>query len=77
MWWSAVAPRPSWTRSRPGWSNAPAGRWSGSPPTWPNRTRMAEAGGGRIVTIASVAGLRALREHYSYCASKAALIMAT
>jgi NAD(P)-dependent dehydrogenase (short-subunit alcohol dehydrogenase family) len=40
-------------------------------------TRMADAGGGRIVTIASVAGLRALREHYSYCASKAALIMAT
>jgi NAD(P)-dependent dehydrogenase (short-subunit alcohol dehydrogenase family) len=40
-------------------------------------TRMADAGGGRIVTIASVAGLRALREHYAYCASKAALIMAT
>jgi NAD(P)-dependent dehydrogenase (short-subunit alcohol dehydrogenase family) len=39
--------------------------------------RMADVGGGRIVTIASVAGLRALREHYAYCASKAALIMAT
>lgn len=38
--------------------------------------RMAQAGGGRIVNVASVAGLRALREHYSYCASKAALIMA-
>ena len=39
--------------------------------------RMAEAGGGRIVTVASAAGLRALPEHYSYCASKAALVMAT
>jgi NAD(P)-dependent dehydrogenase (short-subunit alcohol dehydrogenase family) len=39
--------------------------------------RMADAGGGRIITIASAAGLRALPEHYSYCASKAALIMAT
>lgn len=39
--------------------------------------RMAEAGSGRIVNIASTAGLRALSEHYSYCASKAALIMAT
>jgi NAD(P)-dependent dehydrogenase (short-subunit alcohol dehydrogenase family) len=39
--------------------------------------RMADAGGGRIVTIASAAGLRALPEHYSYCASKAALVMAT
>lgn len=39
--------------------------------------RMADAGGGRIVTVASAAGLRALPEHYSYCASKAGLIMAT
>jgi NAD(P)-dependent dehydrogenase (short-subunit alcohol dehydrogenase family) len=39
--------------------------------------RMADAGGGRIVTVASAAGLRALREHYAYCASKAGLIMAT
>ena len=38
--------------------------------------RMADAGGGRIVNIASVAGLRALREHYTYCMSKAALVMA-
>ncbi len=38
--------------------------------------RMARSGGGRIVNVASVAGLRALREHYSYCASKAALVMA-
>jgi NAD(P)-dependent dehydrogenase (short-subunit alcohol dehydrogenase family) len=39
--------------------------------------RMADAGGGRIVTVASAAGLRALRDHYAYCASKAGLIMAT
>jgi NAD(P)-dependent dehydrogenase (short-subunit alcohol dehydrogenase family) len=39
--------------------------------------RMAEAGGGRIVTIGSAAALRALPEHYPYCASKAALVMAT
>lgn len=38
--------------------------------------RMAAAGGGRIVNIASLAGLRALTEHYTYCMSKAALIMA-
>lgn len=38
--------------------------------------RMAEAGGGRIVNVGSVAGLRALREHYVYSASKAGLIMA-
>lgn len=38
--------------------------------------RMAAAGGGRIVNVASVAGLRALREHYVYSMSKAALIMA-
>jgi NAD(P)-dependent dehydrogenase (short-subunit alcohol dehydrogenase family) len=39
--------------------------------------RMADAGGGRIVTIGSAAALRALPEHYAYCASKAALVMAT
>ncbi|WP_226345485.1 SDR family NAD(P)-dependent oxidoreductase [Agilicoccus flavus] len=38
--------------------------------------RMAAAGGGRIVNVASVAGLRALTEHYVYSMSKAALIMA-
>jgi NAD(P)-dependent dehydrogenase (short-subunit alcohol dehydrogenase family) len=39
--------------------------------------RMADRGGGRIVTIGSTAALRALPEHYAYCASKAALVMAT
>jgi NAD(P)-dependent dehydrogenase (short-subunit alcohol dehydrogenase family) len=38
---------------------------------------MAADGGGSIVNIASLAGLRALTEHYAYSASKAALIMAT
>lgn len=38
---------------------------------------MADAGGGRIVTIGSVAGMRALSEHYAYAASKAGLTMAT
>lgn len=39
---------------------------------------MADAGqGGKIVNVASAAGLRALSEHYGYCVSKAALIMAT
>jgi NAD(P)-dependent dehydrogenase (short-subunit alcohol dehydrogenase family) len=39
---------------------------------------MAQAGqGGAIVNIASTAGLRALADHYSYCATKAGLIMAT
>lgn len=38
---------------------------------------MASAGGGKIVNIASVAGLRALPEHYGYSISKAGLIMAT
>jgi NAD(P)-dependent dehydrogenase (short-subunit alcohol dehydrogenase family) len=38
---------------------------------------MATDGGGSIVNVASLAGLRALREHYAYAASKAALIMAT
>jgi NAD(P)-dependent dehydrogenase (short-subunit alcohol dehydrogenase family) len=38
---------------------------------------MATDGGGSIVNVASLAGLRALREHYAYSASKAALIMAT
>ena len=39
--------------------------------------RMALEGGGRIITIGSAAALRALPEHYAYCASKAALVMAT
>jgi NAD(P)-dependent dehydrogenase (short-subunit alcohol dehydrogenase family) len=38
---------------------------------------MAAEGGGSIVNVASLAGLRALSEHYAYSASKAALIMAT
>lgn len=38
---------------------------------------MAAAGGGSIVAVSSAAGLRALAEHYAYCASKAALAMAT
>jgi NAD(P)-dependent dehydrogenase (short-subunit alcohol dehydrogenase family) len=38
---------------------------------------MAADGGGSIVNVASLAGLRALPEHYAYCASKAGLIMAT
>jgi NAD(P)-dependent dehydrogenase (short-subunit alcohol dehydrogenase family) len=38
---------------------------------------MAADGGGSIVNVASLAGLRALTEHYAYSASKAALIMAT
>ncbi len=38
---------------------------------------MAEAGWGRIVNVSSAAGLRALAEHYAYCASKAGLSMAT
>lgn len=39
--------------------------------------RMADSGAGRIVTIGSAAALRALPDHYAYCASKAALVMAT
>ena len=39
--------------------------------------QMAKAGGGRIVNIASVAGLRALSEHYAYSTSKAGLAMVT
>ena len=39
---------------------------------------MVEQGtGGSIVTVASAAALAPLREHYSYCASKAGLVMAT
>ncbi len=38
---------------------------------------MAAAGHGRIVNIASAAALRALTQHYAYCSSKAALVMAT
>ena len=38
---------------------------------------MAAAGRGSIVNVSSLAGTLALAEHYAYCASKAALIMAT
>jgi NAD(P)-dependent dehydrogenase (short-subunit alcohol dehydrogenase family) len=38
---------------------------------------MARRGSGRIVNIASAAGLRALRDHYAYSVSKAGLVMAT
>ena len=38
---------------------------------------MAADGGGSIVNVSSLAGLRALGEHYAYAASKAALNMAT
>lgn len=38
---------------------------------------MAAAGRGSIVNVASVAGSRALAEHFAYSASKAALVMAT
>ena len=39
---------------------------------------MVEQGtGGSIVTVASAAALAPLREHYSYCASTAGLVMAT
>jgi len=39
--------------------------------------KMAENGGGKIINVASVAGLRALREHGAYCASKGGLLMLT
>jgi NAD(P)-dependent dehydrogenase (short-subunit alcohol dehydrogenase family) len=38
---------------------------------------MAGAGSGSIINLASTAGVRALSEHYVYCMTKAALIMAT
>jgi NAD(P)-dependent dehydrogenase (short-subunit alcohol dehydrogenase family) len=38
---------------------------------------MRRRGGGAIVNVASLGGLRAWRSHLPYCASKAALIMAT
>jgi len=38
---------------------------------------MADAGGGRIVNVASAAGRTALRDHYAYSVSKAGLLMAT
>lgn len=38
---------------------------------------MADAGGGRIVNIASAAGRTALRDHYAYSVSKAGLLMPT
>ncbi len=39
--------------------------------------RMLEAGGGRIVNISSLGGLRPWAEHSHYCASKAGVIMLT
>jgi NAD(P)-dependent dehydrogenase (short-subunit alcohol dehydrogenase family) len=38
---------------------------------------MAAAGSGSIINLSSTAGIRALSEHYVYCMTKAALIMAT
>ena len=38
---------------------------------------MKKRGGGVIVNVASLGGIRAWPKHLSYCASKAALIMAT
>jgi NAD(P)-dependent dehydrogenase (short-subunit alcohol dehydrogenase family) len=38
---------------------------------------MRERGGGAIVNVASLGGLRPWRAHLPYCASKAALVMAT
>jgi pteridine reductase len=38
---------------------------------------MRRRGGGAIVNVASLGGLRAWRAHLPYCASKAALVMAT
>jgi NAD(P)-dependent dehydrogenase (short-subunit alcohol dehydrogenase family) len=38
---------------------------------------MADAGHGKIINVASAAGLRPLRDHYAYCVSKAGLVMAT
>jgi pteridine reductase len=38
---------------------------------------MLRHGGGAIVNVASLGGIRAWRSHVAYCASKAALIMAT
>jgi NAD(P)-dependent dehydrogenase (short-subunit alcohol dehydrogenase family) len=40
------------------------------------RAMAAAGGGGSIVMVSSVAGSLALAEHYSYCASKAGLVMA-
>ncbi|MGH9558226.1 MAG: SDR family NAD(P)-dependent oxidoreductase [Bryobacteraceae bacterium] len=39
--------------------------------------RMLPAGGGRIVNLSSLGGLRPWREHAHYCASKAGVIMLT
>jgi NAD(P)-dependent dehydrogenase (short-subunit alcohol dehydrogenase family) len=41
------------------------------------RAMIAAGRGGKVVNMASAAGLRALAEHYAYCASKAGLVMAT
>lgn len=38
---------------------------------------MAAAGRGSVVNVSSLAGSLALAEHYAYCSSKAALVMAT
>jgi NAD(P)-dependent dehydrogenase (short-subunit alcohol dehydrogenase family) len=38
---------------------------------------MRKRGGGAIVNVASLGGLRPWRAHLPYCASKAALVMAT
>jgi NAD(P)-dependent dehydrogenase (short-subunit alcohol dehydrogenase family) len=40
-------------------------------------TAMAAAGSGSIINLCSTAGIRPLSEHYVYCMTKAALIMAT
>ncbi len=40
-------------------------------------TAMAKAGSGSIINVASTAGVRGLAEHYVYCLTKAALLMAT
>lgn len=41
------------------------------------RAMVAAGSGGSIITIASAAALAPLPDHYAYCASKAALLMAT
>jgi NAD(P)-dependent dehydrogenase (short-subunit alcohol dehydrogenase family) len=41
------------------------------------KAMVAAGRGGKIVNVASAAGLRALADHYAYCSSKAALVMAT
>ena len=41
------------------------------------RAMVADGVGGSIINVASAAALAPLAEHYAYCASKAALVMAT